>query len=384
MSANDYYEVLGVPRDASPEEIKKAYRKLAFKYHPDKNPSKDAEEKFKELSEAYAVLSDTEKRTYYDRFGASGVHERYSEQDIYSGSDLFDLLRNLGLNMDFSGGGFGMFSDLFRGFGGFGAQPQQGGEDLLVKTTISFEEAAFGADKKLTVSKTARCEECRGSGAAPGTPPKSCDACGGRGQVSTHRQTPFGSFVSIATCPRCRGKGTVIDKPCPKCKGAGRVNVKKTLSVKIPRGIEDGMRIRIPNEGSAGEQGTPNGDLFVLVHVKPHELFRRDGTELYCDVPITFPQACFGASIEVPTLDDKAILKIPPGTQSHTMFTLKGKGAYSLSSFRRGELHARVIVSVPPELTPEQRELIKQLDSVLNADNGASKGKGLFERMRSR
>ncbi|MHC1588296.1 MAG: molecular chaperone DnaJ, partial [Methermicoccaceae archaeon] len=359
MASKDYYEILGVSRDADANEIKRAYRKLALKYHPDKNPSKEAEERFKEISEAYAVLSDPEKRAYYDRFGASGVHERYTEQDIFSGSDLFDFLRNMGLNIDLNG--FGAFSDLFRGFGfgGFGGQPQQRGEDILVETTVSFEEAAFGTEKQITISKTDRCEQCNGTGAARGTSPKQCGTCGGRGQVSTHRQTPFGSFVSITTCPKCRGRGTVIDKPCPKCGGTGRARVKKTLSVKIPKGIEDGMRIRIPNEGSAGEAGAPSGDLFVLVHVKPHELFTREGTELYCDVPITFPQACLGAKVEVPTLDGKAELKIPAGTQSHTTFTLKGKGVYGLSGSRRGDLHVRVVVSVPTHLTPQQRELIE-------------------------
>ena len=354
MAAKDYYEVLGVSRDASPEEIKRAYRKLALKYHPDRNKSKEAEERFKEISEAYAVLSDPEKRAHYDRFGAAGVHERYTQQDIFSGSDLFDLLRNLGLNLD----GFDLFSDLFGGFGGRGPQgPQrpQRGADILTETTISLEEAAFGTEREITFSKTDTCDTCGGSGAAPGTSPRMCDACGGRGQVSTHRQTPFGSFVSVTTCPRCRGAGSVIDTPCPECRGTGRRGKRKTISVKIPRGIEDGMKIRIPGEGSAGERGTPSGDLFVLVHVRPHERFRREGADLHCDVPITFPQACLGTRIEVPTLDGTATLRITPSTQSHTVFTLKGKGIYSLGGSQRGDLHVRVVVSVPRKLTDEQR-----------------------------
>lgn len=379
MAAKDYYEVLGVPRDASPEEIKKAYRKLALKYHPDKNKSKEAEEKFKEISEAYAVLSDPEKRAYYDRFGAAGVHERYTQQDIFSGSDLFDLLRNLGLNINFDG--FDLFSDLF---GGFGARPPQKGADILTETTISFEEAAFGTEKEITFSKTDICDSCKGSGAAQGTSPRTCDACGGRGQVSTHRQMPFGSFVSVTTCPKCRGAGSVIDTPCPECRGTGRRGKRKTISVKIPRGIEDGMRIRIPGEGSAGERGTPSGDLFVLVHVRPHERFRREGADIHCDVPITFPQACLGARIEVPTLDGTATLRIPPGTQSHTVFTLKGKGIYSVGGSKRGDLHVRVVVSVPTALTDEQRELIERLDALFTPSAEDRKGKGLFERIRSR
>jgi len=379
MVAKNYYEILGVSRDASPQEIKKAYRRLALKYHPDKNKSKEAEEKFKEISEAYAVLSDPEKRAYYDRFGAAGVHERYTQQDIFSGSDLFDLLRNLGLNIDF--GGFDFFSDLF---GGFGARAPQKGADILTETTISFEEAAFGTEKEITFSKTDTCDSCGGSGAARGTSPRTCDACGGRGQVSTHRQTPFGSFVSVTTCPKCRGAGSVIDTPCPECRGTGKVGKRKTISVKIPRGIEDGMRIRIPGEGSVGERGTPSGDLFVLVHVRPHEHFRREGADLYCDVSITFPQACLGAKIEVPTLDGSATLRIPPGTQSHTVFTLRGRGAYSLGSHKRGDLHVRAVVSVPTTLTDEQRELIERLDALFSSSTESRRGKGLFERIRSK
>ena len=348
--------MLGVSRSATDAEIKSAYRKLAMQYHPDRNPNNpDAEEKFKECSEAYAILADQEKRARYDRFGHAGV-------GTAAGAAGFDPT----IFQDFSDifGDFFGFGDLFGG-GGRRRSRAQRGADLREDLTLEFEEAAFGTETQVNVRRHEPCEDCRGSGAAPGKAPVSCRTCGGRGQVRYQQ-----GFFSIArTCTTCQGTGQVITDPCPKCKGEGRVLRQRTVEAKVPAGVEDGTRIRYAGLGEAGYFGGPPGDLYVVLHVKEHPFFEREGNDLHCVIPISFSQAALGTEIKVPTLDGDHILKIPDGTQSGTSFRIKNKGIPVLNGHGKGDLFVEIRVQTPTKLTKRQRELLQELDGTSRVEN---------------
>ncbi|MEW8030492.1 MAG: molecular chaperone DnaJ [Candidatus Thiodiazotropha sp.] len=349
MAKRDYYEVLGVNKNASEADIKKAYRRLAMKYHPDRNTgdaADGAEEKFKEAKEAYEILTDAQKRATYDQFGHAGVDP--------------------GMGGGFSGGSanfsdiFGdVFGDIFGGGrGGGGGSRVHRGADLRYNLQLSLEDAVAGTTVKIRVPTLVKCDACAGSGARKGSTPKTCDTCGGHGQVRMQQ----GFFSVQQTCPRCHGKGTMIEDPCPSCHGQGRVQEHKTLSVKVPPGVDSGDRIRLAGEGEAGEHGGPPGDLYVQVAVKPHEIFSREDNHLYCEVPISFAVAALGGELEVPTLDGKVILKIPAGTQTGRLFRMRGKGVKPVRGGPMGDLMCRVLVETPVKLTAEQEDLIKRFD----------------------
>jgi molecular chaperone DnaJ len=349
MAKRDYYEILGAERDASEEEIKKAYRKLAVKYHPDKNPGdKTAEERFKELGEAYEVLSEPQKRAAYDQYGHAAFDRRAGGFARGGFHDPFEVFREV-----FGGGG--LFGDLFGG-GGFDPTQPQRGDDLRYDMEISFEEAAHGCEKEIPITKHERCDGCGGSGAEPGSRVKTCQTCGGRGQVMTSR----GIFSIAQTCPHCQGAGRVLEKPCKTCRGGGRRERTSKIKLRIPAGVDTGSRLRSGGNGEAGFRGGPAGDLYVVIHVRPHEIFQRDGDDLLCEVPISFVQAALGAELEVPTLDGKAGIRVPPGTQPGTMFRLKGKGVKNIQGYGHGDLHVRVNVEVPTHLTAAQKAKLEE------------------------
>jgi molecular chaperone DnaJ len=353
----DYYEILGVQRGATDQEIKSAYRKLALLYHPDRNPNNpDAEEKFKECSEAYAVLADAEKREMYNRFGHAGVGG-----GVPGGGFDASVFQDFG---DIFGEFFG-FGDLFGGGRSGGRTRAQRGADLREDITIEFEEAAFGVEKQITYRKHELCEKCNGSGSAQGKAPASCRTCGGRGQVRYQQ-----GFFSIArTCPNCHGAGSVISDPCTNCRGEGRVIQQKTIDAKIPAGVEDGTRIRFTGVGEAGVHGGPPGDLYLVLRVKQHAFFDRQGNDLYCVVPISFTQAAVGTEIQVPTLEGEQTLKIPEGTQSGTVLKLRGKGVPVLNGHGKGSLFVEVRVQTPTKLTKRQRELLQELQGITQVEN---------------
>jgi len=354
----DYYEVLGVTRTCTEVELKSAYRKLALQYHPDRNPNNpDAEEKFKEVSEAYAILADTEKRAAYDRYGHAGLGG--------SGAGVgFDpsAFQDFG---DIFGDIFG-FGDLFGGGGGGRRRSRvQRGADLREDVTLEFEQAFFGTDTRVTVRRHEACEECKGSGSAPGKGPTQCRSCNGRGQVRYQQ-----GFFSIArTCPTCQGTGSVITDPCAKCKGEGRILRQRNVDTKIPAGVEDGTRIRFSGAGEVGPFGGPAGDLYVVLHVKDHPFFAREGNDLHCVVPISVPQAAMGSEIRVPTMDGEHNLKVPEGTQPGTTFRIRGKGVPVLNGHGRGDLYVEVRVEIPSKLNKRQRELLQELDGLGKVDN---------------
>ena len=353
----DYYEVLGVQRGASDQEIKSAYRKLALQHHPDRNPNNpDAEEKFKEASEAYAVLADSEKRGVYDRFGHAGLGG--------SGAGTgFDATVFQDFN-DIFGEFFG-FSDIFGGGGGRRRSRAQRGADLREDITVEFEEAVFGTETKVTYRRHENCESCHGSGSAQGKAPSTCRSCGGRGQVRYQQ-----GFFSVArTCPSCQGSGSVISDPCTKCKGEGRNVQQKTIDARIPAGVEDETRIRFSGLGEAGLHGGPHGDLYVVLHVKEHPFFERQGTDLHCVVPISFTQAALGTEIQIPTLESEHMLKIPEATQSGTVLKIRGKGVPVLNGHGKGDLFVEVRVQTPSKLTKRQRELLQELQSTTPVEN---------------
>ena len=351
----DYYEVLGVSKGASEEEIKKAYKKLARKYHPDMNPGdKEAEEKFKEVNEANEVLSDPEKKARYDQFGFAGVDPNYGAGaggGAYGagGFDFGDLGDIFG---SFFGGGFG---------GGRRTNPNapQRGESIRMSIAISFEEAAFGCEKAVTVERYETCDTCHGNGCAPGTSPEVCPDCHGTGTVQVRRQTPMGVFATSSPCPKCGGKGRIIHQPCKDCRGSGMVRKKKTIQASIPAGIDNGQTISIRGQGNAGKNGGPAGDLLITITVRPHELFRREGTSVLCEAPITFTQAVLGAELEIPTIDGRVKYTIPEGTQTGTVFRLRGKGIPVLNGRGRGDQYVTVNVQVPTGLTHEQKEALR-------------------------
>jgi molecular chaperone DnaJ len=345
--------VLGVTRTVTEVELKSAYRKLALQFHPDRNPNNpDAEEKFKEVSEAYAVLADGDKRAAYDRFGHAGVGGGQGGIDPTQFTDLSDIFGEF-------------FGDMFGGGGGRGRSRVQRGADLREDLTLEFEEAYFGKQTQVTVRRHEACEECRGSGAAPGKGPTTCRSCAGRGQVRYQQ-----GFFSIArTCPACQGSGNVITDPCLKCKGEGRILRQRTVEANVPPGVEDGTRIRFSGAGEVGQFGGPAGDLYVVLHVKEHAFFMREGNDLHCVVPLSVPQAAMGAEIRVPTMDGEHILKIPEGTQPGTAFRIRNKGVPILNGHGKGDLYVEVRVQVPSKLNKRQKELLQELDTLSQVDN---------------
>jgi molecular chaperone DnaJ len=349
MAKRDYYEVLGVERNASEEEIIKAYRKLAVKFHPDKNPgNKAAEESFKEVGEAYEALSDPQKRAAYDQYGHAAFDPRMRARGG-GFHDPFEIFREA------FGASGSIFDDLFGGGRSDPTGPQRG-SDLRYDLEISFEEAANGCDKEVTVTKLDQCEHCHGSGREADSKVKTCATCGGRGQVVSSR----GIFSIAQTCPRCEGTGRVIENPCKVCRGAGRKERTSKIKLRIPAGVDTGARLRSAGSGEAGLRGGPTGDLYVVLHVQPHEIFQRDGDDLICEVPISFVQAALGSEIEVPTLGGKASLKVPVGTQNGTVFRLKGKGIKNVQGYGHGDLHVRVTVEVPTHLNAAQRAKLQE------------------------
>ena len=375
MAKRDYYEVLGLQKGASAEEIKKAYRKQAVKFHPDKNPGdKTAEEQFKELGEAYEVLADDQKRAAYDAYGHAAFDRRAGGGFARGGfHDPFDVFREV-----FGGGS--IFEDLFGGGRSDPSQPQRG-EDLRYDMEIAFEEAAHGCEKEISVTKPERCEVCNGSGAEAGSKIRQCPTCGGRGQVISSR----GIFSIAQTCPQCHGAGHVIDKPCKTCRGAGRHERTSKIKLRIPAGVDSGSRLRSSGNGEAGLRGGPSGDLYVVLHVKPHSIFQRDGDDLLCEVPVNFVQAALGAEIEVPTLDGKAPIKIPAGTQPGTMFRLKSKGVKNVQGYGYGDLHVRINVEVPSHLSSAQKAKLQEFAELCNGKESPlsqtffEKAKSLFQ-----
>jgi molecular chaperone DnaJ len=356
LSKRDYYDVLGVSRNANKEEIKNEYRKLALKYHPDRNKSPDAEDRFKEISEAYAILSDDEKRAQYDRFGHAGIDSRYSAEDIFRSVDFDEILRDLG----FGFGGFGSIFDMFFGGRGRGRGPPRG-EDLRYDLEISLEQAYSGLTTEIEVPRTERCSECNGSGAKPGTSPKRCPECEGTGQIQHVQEAGFMRFARIQPCSKCRGRGVIIEKLCPTCRGVGTVERRRRISIRIPAGVDTGSQLVLRGEGDAPDRGGPKGDLFVVIHVRPHETFRREGNDLVCNIQVPVSRVTLGGEVEVPTLDGPAKMVIPPGTQSGAMFRLRKKGMPGLRDNGRGDELVVVQVRTPTKLTSHQRELFEQL-----------------------
>jgi molecular chaperone DnaJ len=349
----DYYEVLGISRTSTDQEIKSAYRKLALQHHPDRNPGNpDAEERFKECSEAYAVLADSEKRARYDRFGHAGVTNGAGFSGFDGTIDFQDIFGDL-------------FGDMFGQQRGGRRSRAQRGADLREDLTLEFQEAVFGVSKQVQVRRLEECEQCNGSGVAPGKSPINCTTCGGRGQMRYQQ----GFFAISRTCSTCQGSGKLIVDPCNKCRGQGRVTRERTVKVNVPAGVEEGARILYSGEGEAGLYGGPPGDLYVVLHAKEHPFFERDGKNLYCVVPISFPQAALGTEIQVPTLDGDYTLKVPEGTQTGTTFKAKGKGVPVLNGRGRGDLHIEVKVQTPAKLTPRQRELLEELRATTSVEN---------------
>ncbi len=359
----DYYEVLGVPRNATQEEIKRAYKRLARQYHPDVNKSPDAEEKFKEINEAYQVLSDPEKRRQYDLFGHAGVGGAAGPTGPGH------------VRVDFDFGGFPDIAEILEEFFGFSPGTGTGrrrrraerGSDVQVEVTVDFEEALFGTEKVIEVSRWEPCPRCYGTGAEPGTRPRTCPQCGGRGEVQHVQDSFFGRFVRVVVCPRCNGEGQIITTPCQECGGRKVVRRARRVAVSIPPGVDDGTLIRLSGEGELGRNGGPPGDLYVRVRVRPHPLFRREGKDILLDLPINVAQAALGDEVEIPTVDGTTVtLKIPPGTQYGKTFRIRGKGAPDVHNpHRRGDMLVTVRVVVPRKLTPEQRELFRQLGQTL-------------------
>lgn len=376
MAKRDYYEVLGVSRDASEEEIKKAYRRLARRYHPDVNKDDpEAEAKFKEISEAYKVLSDPKARAQYDRFGHAAFDGAGGQ-----GAGGFDPFG------DFGGfGGFGGFDDIFdMFFGGAGEARRRSaprkGADLRYDLELSFEQAAFGFETEIELPRTEVCGHCHGSRAEPGTAVRDCPQCGGRGEVRESRQTAFGRFVSVHPCPRCRGEGKVIETPCRECRGSGVVSRRRKIKVKIPAGVDSGFRLRLAGEGEAGERGGPPGDLYIYITVREHEFFRREGNDVHCEVPVSFVQAALGDEIEVPTLSGTVKLKIPEGTQTGTRFRLRGQGIPDPRGYGRGDQYVSVRVVTPTRLTSRQKELLREFARA--GGDGAPEEKSFFGRVK--
>ncbi|MGB6977120.1 MAG: molecular chaperone DnaJ [Gammaproteobacteria bacterium] len=372
MAKQDFYQILDLPRNASEAEIKKAYRRLAMKYHPDRNPgNKEAEAKFKEAKEAYEILSDSRKRSAYDQFGHAGVDPNMRGAGG-AGAQGFDF--------DISDIFGDIFGEVFSGGRAAGerrSQRPQRGTDLIYNLELDLEDAVHGTTVQIRVPTLVTCDECGGSGAKKGTGPTTCRTCNGVGQVRMQK----GFFTVQQTCPNCRGQGQVISDPCGKCHGQGRVQQRKTLSVKIPAGVDNGDRIRLPGEGEAGDHGAPPGDLYVQVHLRPHPLFTREGNNLYSEIPVNFVLAALGGELDIPTLEGKVKLKIPPETQSGQLFRLRGKGVKSVRSGETGDLYCKAVVETPVRLGREQKEALQHFGASLEAtgDHHSPKAKAWFE-----
>lgn len=373
MAKRDYYEVLGVSRNASEDELKSAFRRLARKYHPDVNGAPDAEEKFKEINEAYGVLSDQEKRAAYDRFG----HDAVKGANGGPGFQTVDF-------SDFAD----IFGDMF-GFGGFGGRsratsrtaPRRGG-DLQYQVTLSFKEAVFGTEKEIDITKDETCPTCSGSGAKPGTNPRTCPECGGRGEVRQTRQTLLGSMVQVTTCPACGGQGEVISDPCSTCQGSGRVRKTRRKKVSIPAGVDDGTRIRLAGEGQPGNNNGPPGDLYLVIRVRPHKYFRRRNNDILLDLNVNIAQATLGAEVKVPTVDGDVMLKIPPATQPGKIIRMRGKGVPHLRNNSRGDQLVVVNVAIPNRLDEEERQLFERLAEKMDSDV-LPQERGFLDRLKS-
>ncbi len=366
----DYYEVLGVQKGASDDEIKKAYRKMSKKYHPDLNQGdKTAEEKFKEVNEAYQVLSDPEKKERYDRFGHAGVDPNFG-----AGGG--------GFNGGFGGFDFGdIFGDIFGGFGGFGGRrngPRRGA-DIRQSIEINFNEAAFGCKKSINITKADTCEMCHGTGAKPGTQASTCSRCNGTGQVQTQQRTMLGYVTNVTTCPDCHGTGKIIKEPCRDCRGTGKVRRSKTIEINIPAGIDHGQTMQVSGQGEPGDRGGPNGDLLVTIRIRPHEIFKRDGNNVNVAMPVSFVQAALGATLKVPTIDGVVEYDIPEGTQSGTRFRLRGKGIPFVNGRGRGDQYVTVNVEVPKNLTSKQKELLR---TEFDSDGNYKQRKSFMDKMK--
>jgi len=352
----DYYEVLGIAKTTSKDEIKDAYRKLALQYHPDRNKSPEAEERFKEISEAYAVLSDDEKRRQYDMLGHAGFDQRYTTEDIFRGADFDSVFRDLGF-------GFGI-GDLFGTFFGgrdFREERAPRGQDLAYDLEITLEEAAKGVEKEIRVPRTEKCSVCKGTGASVGTSPRTCPKCEGTGRTQNVQRNGFSMFVRVTPCSMCRGRGEIIDSPCKNCRGTGLEKRERSITVNVPAGIDEGYELRLRGEGEALSSDGPSGDLYVLIHIFPHDQFKRSGDDLLYSLMIGFPQAALGAETSIPTLDGNTNIKIRPGTQPGEILKLKGKGMPRLRGYGRGDLLVRVAIVVPEKLSQQQKVLLEQL-----------------------
>lgn len=370
MTKRDYYEVLDLKKGASSEEIKKAYRKLALKYHPDRNSSdSNAEDKFKEINEAYQVLSNPEKKARYDQFGSA---------------------EGMG-GFDFQGGGssdFGDFGDIFESFfgtrtrrGGRGARSQKGA-NLRYNLEISFEDAAFGKETKIEVPSWETCPICKGSGAKPGTSPQTCPDCHGTGEIRSRQNTMFGQFVNVKTCPRCAGEGKIIKEACTKCRGTGKIKKNRIIKVKIIAGVDTGHKLRISGMGEPGERGGPSGDLYIVLYVKPHKIFKRTGIDISCSHSISFVKAALGGTTTVPTLEEKAKLKIPAGTQPNSVFRFRGKGIYKIGTQQRGNQYIKIKVEVPKKINEKQKNILLEYAKLNGEDLETLGEKGIFEKIK--
>lgn len=374
----DYYEVLGVDKSASAEDIKKAYRQLAKKYHPDLNPgNKEAEEKFKEVNEAYEVLSDADKKARYDQFGHAGVDPSYGGGGYGGG---------------FSGGfgDMGDISDIFNSFfgGGFSSSGRSNpnaprrGQDIQTNININFMDACFGKEVEVSINRMEKCPDCNGTGAAAGSSAETCPDCHGTGQIKVTQHTPFGMISQQKPCTRCGGKGKIINNPCPKCRGNGRYTAAKKIKVSVPAGIDDGQTLQVSGQGHAGINGGPNGDLHVTVSVRPDPIFERDGYDIHTEVPITYTQAVLGDEITVPTIDGKVKYTVPEGTQNGTIFRFRGKGVKKLNSSSRGDQYVHVYIEVPKNLSKKQKDMLKEFESTMTDEN-YNKRKSFFDKIRA-
>lgn len=368
MAKRDYYEVLGVDKNASQEEIKKAYRKLARKYHPDVNKGADAAEKFKEVKEAYETLKDPQKKAHYDQFGHTDPNQGFGGQGFG--------------DADF--GGFGDIFDMFFGGGSRRRDPNapRQGSDLQYTMTLEFEEAAFGKETDISIPREEECNTCHGSGAKPGTKPETCPHCHGTGQLNIEQNTPFGRVVNRRVCNHCNGTGKIIKEKCPTCRGKGTVRKQNKIHVKIPAGVDEGQQIRIAGKGEPGVNGGPPGDLFIVFRVKPHEFFERDGDDIYCVMPCTFPQVALGDEIEVPTLHGKVKLKIPAGTQTGTSFRLRGKGIQNVRGYGHGDQHVKIRVVTPKKLSERQKNLLRELADISGDEIVDEQNNNFFSKMK--